>query len=123
MFSVTRYIDFKKAHNHRLGKNYYVFSVMSQENPCAEITLANCELGEDNIVARYEVDPNTCQTLCQMSDHCAFWRAQDADGVLDCLLLRTNYHKVINSNKYVQPQRQTFSSNFFNYQPSRTVHA
>ena len=68
------------------------------ENPCQGMTVADCRIGEDNIVDQLPFDAADCERSCEMSDNCYFWRFyQDNSMPLEppqCLHLGTNYHKV-----------------------------
>jgi len=67
------------------------------ENPCQGMTVADCRIGEDNIVEQLPFDAVDCERSCEMSDNCYFWRFyQDNSMPLEppqCLHLGTNYHK------------------------------
>ena len=65
---------------------------LTQGNPCVGVTLGDCTLGEDNIIASYPIPAQQCQNICDVEDLCFFWRARD-DGS-ECLLLKTEHHKV-----------------------------
>ena len=56
------------------------------------MTVGDCELGSDNIIATYEQPPADCAMLCKFGDGCNFWRA-NWDGS-ECLLLTTDFHQV-----------------------------
>ena len=56
------------------------------------MTVNNCELGSDNIIATYAQPPAGCAMLCKFDDGCNFWRA-NWDGS-ECLLLTTDFHQV-----------------------------
>jgi len=63
------------------------------QNPCQGMTLADCELGEDNIIATYPFETKACQDLCATSDGCQFWRDNKNETGNTCLHINTNYHK------------------------------
>ena len=65
---------------------------LAEDNPCEEMTVGNCELGGDNVIATYESAPGKCAKQCQLSDNCEFWRAK-WDGT-ECLLIKTDFHQV-----------------------------
>ena len=66
------------------------------ENPCRGMTVANCEISEDNIINRYNFNAAICESQCKRSDHCQFWRVYQNDSMElpECIHLRTNYHQV-----------------------------
>ena len=66
------------------------------ENPCKEMTVAGCEIGDDNIINRYNFNAAICESQCKRSDHCQFWRVYQDDSMElpECLHIRTNYHQV-----------------------------
>ena len=66
------------------------------EDPCKGMTVADCEISEDNIIHRYNFDAGTCERQCKRSDHCQFWRVYQNDSMElpECLHLRTNFHQV-----------------------------
>merc|ERR1711874_394135 len=65
------------------------------DDPCREMTVAGCELTEDNIIGKHNFDAAICESLCKTSDHCQFWRVfqDDSMELPECLHLRTNYHQ------------------------------
>jgi len=65
----------------------------AEENPCQDMTLADCRLGEDNIINKYPFGAQVCRSLCQKSDICSFWRVLNTENGPECLLLRTDYHQ------------------------------
>ena len=65
------------------------------EDPCQGMTVADCVLGDDNIIDRLPFDAATCESLCKLSDNCNYWRVyQNQSMEPECLHLNTNYHKV-----------------------------
>ena len=66
------------------------------DDPCREMTVAGCDLTEDNIIGKYNFDAAICESLCRTSDHCQFWRVYQDDimELPECLHLSTNYHQV-----------------------------
>jgi len=69
--------------------------VALSENPCRGMTVANCEISEDNIINRYNFNAAICESQCKRSDHCQFWRVYQNESMelLECIHLRTNYHQ------------------------------
>jgi len=65
------------------------------EDPCKEMTVADCIISEENIVNRYNFDATICENLCKKSEHCQFWRVYQNDTMQlpECLHLSTNYHQ------------------------------
>ena len=66
------------------------------KDPCQGMTVADCKIGEDNIVEQLPYNAAECEMSCKMSDNCHFWRVYQDDGMdrPECLHLSTNYHKV-----------------------------
>ena len=72
-------------------------AVLAQmKDPCQGMTVADCKIGEDNIVDRSHFPAEVCEQLCKLSDNCHFWRVHQSDSMdsPECLHLRTDYHKV-----------------------------
>jgi len=65
------------------------------EDPCQRMTVADCVVGEDNIVDRSHFPAEVCEQLCKLSDNCHFWRFHQSDSMdsPECLHLHTDYHK------------------------------
>jgi len=65
------------------------------EDPCKGMTVADCEISEDNIVNRYNFNAAICESQCKRSDHCHFWRVYQNESMQlpECLHLSTNYHQ------------------------------
>ena len=73
------------------------FGIATQiEDPCQGMTVADCVVGEDNIVDRNHFPAEVCEQLCKLSDNCHFWRVHQNVRMdrPECLHLHTNYHKV-----------------------------
>ena len=66
------------------------------EDPCKDMTVADCIISEENVVNRYNFDATICENLCKKSEHCQFWRVYQNDTMQlpECLHLSTNYHQV-----------------------------
>jgi len=64
-------------------------------NPCQGMTVADCTISDDNIIAKYPFDAEVCYSMCIKSHNCDTWRAStnDNNGEKECILLKTNYHK------------------------------
>ena len=75
----------------------FTIAVTAQaDDICREMTVADCEIGEDNIVDRLPFTASICEKSCKLSDNCRFWRAYHNDSMKlpECLHIRTNYKKV-----------------------------
>ena len=82
------------------------FAIATQiEDPCQGMTVADCEIGQDNIVDRLSFDDVLCKTTCEMSDNCHYWRAlQNATMELpQCLHLRTDFRQVMREGQKHTP--------------------
>jgi len=66
-----------------------------QSNPCQDMTIGDCTIGDDNIIARYPFPASICHDQCKKADTCSFWRTfqNETMEAPECLLLRTNYHQ------------------------------
>ena len=65
------------------------------QNPCQDMTVADCTLREDNIIGSYPYPvADVCEMNCDTDDTCMFWRFFKNDTVTECLHLKTNYHQV-----------------------------
>jgi len=72
-----------------------VVATLGQQYPCKEMTVADCEISEDNIISRYNFNAAICESQCKRSDHCQFWRVYQNDTMElpECLHLSTDYHQ------------------------------
>ena len=72
-------------------------SVSAGENPCKDITVGSCTLGEDVIVEGHPYSLDLCHQLCLLNDQCQFWRhdKSEAGTSEECLFLSTDYHQVV----------------------------
>ena len=75
-------------------------SISAGENPCKNITLGSCTLGEDVIVESHPYSLDLCHHLCLLNPKCQFWRHDlSEEGSSDeCLFLSTDYHQVLAEN-------------------------
>ena len=65
------------------------------QNPCQDMTVADCTIREDNIINSYPWPvADVCEMNCDTDDTCMFWRFFKNDTVTECLHLKTNYHQV-----------------------------
>ena len=74
--------------------------VSADENPCKNITVGSCTLGEDVVVEGHPYSLDLCHLLCSLNDKCQFWRHDlSEEGSSDeCLFLSTDYHQVLSEN-------------------------
>jgi len=64
------------------------------ENPCQDMTVADCTLRPDNIIGTFPFPvAEICESSCDTADTCMFWRFFKNDTVTECLHLSTNYHQ------------------------------
>ena len=42
------------------------------DDPCREMTVADCEISQDNIIGKYTFDAAICESQCKRSEHCQF---------------------------------------------------
>jgi len=72
-----------------------VVATLGQQYPCKEMTVADCEISEDNIISRYNFNAAICESQCKRSDHCQFWRVYQNDTMElpECLHLSIDYHQ------------------------------
>merc|ERR1712223_859211 len=64
------------------------------QNPCQDMTVADCTLRPDNIIGTFPFPvADICQSSCVTADTCMFWRFFKNDTVTECLHLSTNYHQ------------------------------
>merc|ERR1712179_31530 len=64
------------------------------EDPCKKMTVADCEISEDNIINQYDFNAPICESGCKKSDTCNFWRVYQNESMQlpECIHLSTNYH-------------------------------
>merc|ERR1712029_265330 len=75
-----------------------IFVLFHQEilaqNPCQDMTVADCTLRPDNIIGTFPFPvAEICESSCDTADTCMFWRFFKNDTVTECLHLSTNYHQ------------------------------
>merc|ERR1712107_231500 len=75
-----------------------IFVLFHQEslaqNPCQDMTVADCTLRPDNIIGTFPFPiAEICESSCDTADTCMFWRFFKNDTVTECLHLGTNYHQ------------------------------
>merc|ERR1711962_974434 len=75
-----------------------IFVLFHQEslaqNPCQDMTVADCTLRPDNIIGTFPFPvAEICESSCVTADTCMFWRFFKNDTVTECLHLSTNYHQ------------------------------
>merc|ERR1711972_118638 len=75
-----------------------IFVLFHQEilaqNPCQDMTVADCTLRPDNIIGTFPFPvAEICESSCNTADTCMFWRFFKNDTVTECLHLATNYHQ------------------------------
>merc|ERR1712240_937535 len=59
------------------------------QNPCQDMTVADCTLRPDNIIGTFPFPvAEICQSSCVTADTCMFWRFFKNDTVTECLHLR-----------------------------------
>merc|ERR1712055_172794 len=64
------------------------------QNPCQDMTVADCTLRPDNIIGTFPFPvAEICESSCHTDDTCMFWRFFKNDTVTECLHLKTNYHQ------------------------------